>query len=253
MWEILYYVPLQARQSSQNGPAAGHGVTGMIFPGVDEMLSRILGGSGPSDTIIRDISSNQAFMQIVADEAVANPGISLQKYLNYRRYIRVYYRDAVALHLDRKPHRVVLDIGTGVGYFPFICSHLGNSAWAIDVDDYPVYNKTIAALRINRQVHRIVAFQSLPSLPTRFDLVTAFATCFNNHKMPNLWGEKEWEFFLRDIANNQLNPAGKIFLRINKEDDGGFARAEIPQMMRSLGASISSTDVRFDDVSRLLT
>lgn len=206
-----------------------------------------------SDTaIVKEVSGNADFMGIVARETVENPGVALQKYLNFDAYIRAYYKDAQMLGLDSEPPRRILDIGTGVGYFPYICAALGNTATAIDVDDYPVYNATTAALGIDRYVHRIKAFEPLPALPTKFDLITAFAICFNNHKEPALWGVDEWRFFLRDLASNYLAPGGKLFFRFNVENDGAFGRPDIPEMLRSSGAVVVGNDVRFDDTSGIL-
>lgn len=204
-----------------------------------------------ADAIVAEVGSNKEFRKIVAREAIDNPGISLQKYLNFEAYIRAYYGDAVILGLDKPPARSVLDIGTGVGYFPYLCSSLGNIAAAIDVDDYPVYNQTTAALGVERYVHRVEAFESIPIMPRKFDLITSFAICFNHHKEPGLWGSKEWTFFLLDLINNHLVQNGKIFLRFNREEDGHFGSKDIPLMLQNMGATISDMDVRFENAETI--
>jgi SAM-dependent methyltransferase len=204
-----------------------------------------------AETIVKEVTANQDFQRIFERESVSDPGISLQKYLNYKAYILTYFKDAELLGLTSGEPRSVLDIGTGVGYFQFICSKLGHKAFAIDVDEYPIYNEAVDALGVERTFHRIEAFRLLPDMKRHFDLVTAFAICFNNHKMPNLWGRDEWAFFLRDLANNHLNPGGKVFLRLNIEFDDGFGKQEVRDLMSDLAGRIVNNDVAFDDASKL--
>ena len=70
-----------------------------------------------------------------------------------------------------------------------------------------------------RVTHRIEAFQPLPDLGGPFDLITAYAICFNGHNSPQLWGPKEWDFWLNDVRTNHLTPTGTIYLELNPEDN----------------------------------
>ena len=80
-----------------------------------------------------------------------------------------------------------------------------------------MYNSIIELLEINRINHKISFEQNLP-LPEnlKFDLVTAFMICFNNHKKDNLWHIEEWDWFLKSLFQ-QLQLEGKIFLSFNEE------------------------------------
>ena len=66
-------------------------------------------------------------------------------------------------------------------------------------------------------MHR--GFEKLPDFNQRFDVVTAFAVCFNNHDQPDLWGPREWLSFLQDLATNQLTTGGRFMMKLNQEPD----------------------------------
>ena len=80
-----------------------------------------------------------------------------------------------------------------------------------------MYNSIIELLEINRINHKISFGRNLP-LPEglKFDLVTAFMICFNNHKEDNLWHLEEWDWFLKFLIKH-LQLDGKIFLSFNEE------------------------------------
>ncbi len=82
-----------------------------------------------------------------------------------------------------------------------------------------MYNDIIDFLKVNRIVHRIKALQKLPSFGKKFDLINAYAICFNNHDQPDLWGVDEWTFFLQDLKQNHLKENGRIVLALNPEKD----------------------------------
>ena len=44
---------------------------------------------------------------------------------------------------DSKEKKNILDIGTGVGYFPYICNRFGHNAMAFDLGDYDLFNDMI--------------------------------------------------------------------------------------------------------------
>jgi hypothetical protein len=155
------------------------------------------------------------------------------------------------LGLHRGPPRRILDLGTGAGYFPLICRASGHAVVATDLDDNPLYNDMVAALGIERRVHRIVAGQSLPDLGGPFDVVTAFQVCFNGHKSPQLWGPAEWRAFLEDVARHQLAPGGRIILGLNAEEDGHCLTPQLLALFRELGAEVDVELVLIADASAL--
>jgi len=75
----------------------------------------------------------------------------------------------------------------------------------------------IDLLKITRHIWEIKAFERLPDLGRRFDLVTSFAIVFNRHATPNPWHVDEWKFFLNDLACNHLKPDARLYFRLNPE------------------------------------
>ena len=59
---------------------------------------------------------------------------------------------------------------------------------------------------------------------------------------PNLWGVKEWQFFLDDLETH-LTPQGRICLGFNREKDGSLYTEELRQFLESRGARIFSDNV----------
>ena len=141
---------------------------------------------------------------IMEEYRLKNPGIAYQKYLDLDYWVlecmRRFYR--LGLHKESAGKKI-LDLGTGAGYFPFVCNYYGHRAEALDVPDNEMYNNTIRALGINRYQQYI----------------RAFMICFNNHKTPQVWHIKEWDFFLKTIAEKNLNKGGNLFFSFNAESE----------------------------------
>ena len=151
---------------------------------------------------------------------------------------------AHGMRLHRRRDCDVLDLGTGCGYFPFVCRHYGHRAQALDLADNALYNEMIELLRIDRRPCAIAAGVPLPALETRFDWVTGFMVCFNNHDRDDLWGPAEWGFFLDDVLHHQLKPGGQLHLELNPERDGRFMTPEIERVFVHAGASVRGGTVR---------
>jgi hypothetical protein len=69
-------------------------------------------------------------------------------------------------------------------------------------------------LGIERVIWPIRAFAPLPAFRQHSDVITAYAICFNNDEAADLWGVREWEFFLDDLVTH-LAPDGSIWLQFN--------------------------------------
>ena len=144
------------------------------------------------------------------------------KYTNVDPWIENAVLHVRSLRLDRGPKLGILDIGSGAGYFLFVLKHLGHEVFGLDLDEPQFYGEMFELLGLERVIWRIEAFQSLPSIARKFDLVTAFAVCFNGHGSDKVWGPKEWGFFLDDLDNRYLNPSGRIVLGLNPEPYGRY-------------------------------
>ena len=185
------------------------------------------------------------FEQIRRRYAVADAGADWPKYLDLDRWIKVNLRRIHQLELDLTRPRHILDLGCGAGYFLYIAQLLGHSGVGLDMDRLPMFREITRMLGVRRVVQRIEAFHRLPNFDQKFDLITAFMICFNNHKMPGLWGVAEWEFFLNDLAKH-LKPRGRVWLELNQEYDETFYTPELKEFFLKRGAKIDEQKVIFN-------
>jgi SAM-dependent methyltransferase len=186
-----------------------------------------------------------AFEQIRKRYAVANPGADWPKYLDLDRWIGINIRRIRQIELDLARPKRILDLGCGVGYFLYIAQLLGHSGLGLDMDRLSMFREVTRLLGVRRIVQRIEAFRPLPDFGQKFDLITAFMICFNNHKMPDLWKVPEWEFFLDELAKH-LTPRGRVWLELNQEYDGSFYTPEIKEFFQKRGARINEQKVIFN-------
>jgi len=148
------------------------------------------------------------------------------------------------LDLDWGRRKQILDIGSGAGYFLYICKWLAHNPLGLDIDEVPMYAEMTRMLGLPRVIWRVNAFQRLPEFAHKFDLVTAFMICFNGHKSPALWGPEEWTFFLDDLET-RLKPGGRIHLSFNRENDGSFYTEATRRFFLERGAVIEEERVTF--------
>jgi len=124
---------------------------------------------------------------------------------------------AAGLNTPEFANSKILDIGTGAGFFPFICNAHGHSAEGLDIDWAPVFNETVKVLNVKRHLFRIEKFKPFINTGTKYDLITAHRTVFNCHKTPDLWGADEWVYFMEDLFNNTLTEDGRVYIAFNTE------------------------------------
>lgn len=151
--------------------------------------------------------------------------ISENKYSNYKFWVKECLIRFYKLKLYKQRSKLnILDLGTGFGFFPYICKTLKHGAECLDSPDSELYSEVISYLGLTRYEETIEENKPilLNGSNEKYDLITAFMICFNNHKTKKLWGEAEWRFFISDMYNNHLSEGGSIYLNFNKEDNGLF-------------------------------
>jgi len=185
------------------------------------------------------------FEQIRQQYAVAYPGADWPKYLDLDRWIEINIRRIREVELDLSRPKHILDLGCGVGYFLYIAQLLGHGGIGLDMDRLAMFREITQLLGVRRVVQRIDAFRPLPDFEQKFDLITAFMICFNNHKMPDLWKVPEWNFFLDDLAK-YLRPRGRVWLELNQEYDGTFYTPELKEFFQKRGARIVEHKIIFN-------
>ena len=224
-------------------------VTGRAFSSARSHIRRFIFGWGipvklEANAII-DTIDREKFEQIYDRYAVDDPGEDWPKYLDLPRWIDINIRRIREVELDLVTRKRILDLGCGAGYFAYIAQLLGHEVVGLDLDDLPMFGESTQMLGVRRVIWRVQPFVPLPDLGDKFDLVTAFMICFNNHKMPDLWSMPEWEFFLDDLARH-LSPRGRVWLEFNMEWDGTFYTAQLRDYFESRGAKIDNQKVIFN-------
>jgi len=178
------------------------------------------------------------------------------KYFDLNHYL---WRDVVRafdLGLDGPERKRVLDMGSGFGYFVFLCQELGHLARGLDLprpdkasDRLPttwdLYADTADLLGIQREFWEIQPFRALPRLTDApFDVITANEVTFNGLVSRNLWGVDEWAFFLDDLGG-LLRDEGTVALTFNLSHEGHFFCDRVHGFFTSRGATIAGPTVRF--------
>ena len=138
-----------------------------------------------------------------------------RKYLlGFDRWMKVNVQRVQDLKLHRLAPLDILDLGCGGGFFLFVCEQFGHHCLGIDTGGDRLFDELIELFHVERKICTIHAFEPLPDLGRRFDLITAFATGFNADRQGlRVWGVDEWNFFLNDLARH-LQPGGKAFFGI---------------------------------------
>jgi len=159
------------------------------------------------------------------------------KYTDVEHWLENAVQHVRSLRLDRDPKLKIFDIGSGAGYFLFVLKQLGHEVFGLDLAEPSFYGEMFELLGLERLVWRIEPFEPLPNLSRKFDLITAFAICFNGHGSETVWGPKEWGFFLDDLNQHCLEPGGRVALALNPEPYGRYT-SELKDFFLSRGAEI---------------
>jgi len=178
------------------------------------------------------------------------PGYS--KYLDIKPWMLDNVWRAYILGLNSTTPKNILDIGTGNGYFPYLCKRYGHQVRTIDIESDPIFNALIDLLEIPRREYAVKAYEPIPPFDIKFDLVTGFHTYFNGHRTENVWTSKEWNFFLKDLKENLCNPGAEAYFIINKEHDvEDYFTKELESYFLSCGAEIDENRVYFKNLDKI--
>jgi SAM-dependent methyltransferase len=167
------------------------------------------------------------------------------KYVNVERWLKINLTRVQDLGLHHSSPKAILDLGCGAGFFLFAAQHFGHFGVGLDVDDFPISNEIVDLLQVERRVWRIRAFESLPDLGRRFDLITGFSTAFNRDEDESRgWDVSEWIFLLDDLER-RLQPNGKMLFEINSGKTKRYFPAEVRDLFLSRGARVEGEKVIF--------
>ena len=187
----------------------------------------------------------EKFRRIYQRHAVADPGDAWPKYLDLQPWMEINLQRVRNLGLDLGGRKRVLDIGSGTGYFLYICQYLGHDVLGLDLDEEPGFTEMIELLGVKRKIWRVEAFKPLPDLGPKFDVITAHMICFNGHKSDKLWKIPEWEFFLDDLTKHLVQD-GQVGLELNREYDDTNYTPELKAYFEARGGEIHTQRVHFN-------
>ena len=157
-------------------------------------------------------------------------------------WIEINVERAQDVWLDRSPSLSILDLGSGAGYFLYVCKHFGHDVVGFDTDAEPLFAATTELLGVQRVIGRIERQTPLPDFGRKFDLVTAHRICF--HRIGKVrdgveWSIADWKFFLDDVRSRLLNENGRLLLDFNPRADGSsFFTPELRKFFLSQAARI---------------
>jgi cyclopropane fatty-acyl-phospholipid synthase-like methyltransferase len=178
-------------------------------------------------------------------ERYANSGDRYAKYADIEHWLEINLPRIHELTLDRSPPKQILDLGCGAGFFLFLAKQFGHHGVGVDVDLYPLSNELIELFGVERVTHRICAFEPLPELGRKFDLITAFSSAFGRSEDESRgWNVEEWKFFLDDLDRHRA-PDGEILLEINSGKDKRYYRTEVREFFLERGARVGRERVWF--------
>ncbi len=167
------------------------------------------------------------------------------KFLDLVYWTDAKYKLVTAFGLHRSEPRRIVDIGAGNGLFAAICRFYGHEVLCTDTGTMPLYVDLCAFFGLDCLVHRVEPFAPLGFRRGRFDLATAMMTTFNRRPQP--WGVAEWDYFLADLADNELVEPGEIIVKMGLR----YFSPELSQHFRGLGAEVQDKQgyVRFTGVA----
>ena len=148
------------------------------------------------------------------------------------------------LWLDRCPPLRILDLGSGAGYFLYVCQFLGHSGLGLDIGDDPFFGAMSSYFNVPRVIWRIDSGTPLPDLGEKFDLVTGHRVCFHRttrdeNDVWKEWTPADWKFFIHDIRTRFLKPYGRLLLEfLPRQDGSSFFTEELRAFFESQGARI---------------
>ena len=181
----------------------------------------------------------------IAEVYPRRPGArKLNAWQDVSYWIGINVARAQDLWLDRSSPLRILDLGSGPGYFLYVCKFLGHSGLGLDIDDDPFFGAMTKYFKVPRVISRIDPGTPLPELGEKFDLITGHRVCFHRiTREPdgvwNEWSPADWKFFINDIRTRFLKPDGRLLLDFNPRADGSsFFASELRSLFLREGAHI---------------
>jgi len=107
----------------------------------------------------------------------------------------------------------VLDIGTGVGYFPWLCEHFGHTCDYTNPAPIKFYKLAWQVLALKSAFFEWSVISNKKfALPKKYDIITSHRTVFDIFDYH--WHVEDWKYFLQN-CQEYLSDNGFVFIKTN--------------------------------------
>lgn len=161
----------------------------------------------PDDWTLINRQDNKNYLKPASNEIKTN------RYFegNILRWIQEKLSVALWLGLDTAPKKRILDLGTGAGWFVYVCRKFGHECYGTDILNRPEYEAGYNFLGIDILGELTYPMQKM-NLDGKFDYITTMRSFLGQR--PQAWSKEEWKFFLKDM-DDHLNEDGALYLACN--------------------------------------
>lgn len=181
-----------------------------------------------------DILTPDKILETIGEEAVYKVGDATDnRYFRRDQPVRKWLGEKLAtahfLGLHKTKGKKLFDIGTGAGWFPYICNLYGHQCVGSDEPNRPQYDPCYEFLKIKFNDTLVYPYTKM-NLSEKYDYITTHRAFFPQR--PKAWDKDEWKFFLED-AKEYLNEDGGLFLGCNSGSKTDIRYKHLPLEERS--------------------
>lgn len=133
------------------------------------------------------------------------------------KYIREKLSVAHYLNLHQSKNKKLLDIGTGVGWFPYICKLYNHTCLGTDIENRKDYDPVYKLLDIKIKEVLVYSQQKI-DINDKFDYIVSLRSFIGSR--PTAFNLEDWKFFLTNMNEHILDNGG-LYLGCNSIDTRG--------------------------------
>ena len=141
-------------------------------------------------------------------------------YLHTGKYVTkmdMYLKEKVdisnVLKLSEQKNLKIIDIGSGIGIFPWVCKVLGHQCDHTYYDSFKMYEQSWELLGLDKPTYLDITNTGKWTLPSNnYDVIVSTRTVFD--RISRQWSNKQWLVFLR-TSYYHLNDNGVVFIKSN--------------------------------------